>query len=382
MKYFLVAGEQSGDLHGSNLVRELKSSDREADIVCWGGDLMESSGARLLMHYSKSAFMGFTVVLKNLGMISRNLSLCKNQIAEYKPDVIILIDYPAFNLRIAKYAKKAGFRVFYYISPKFWAWNEGRVKKVKRYVDRMYIIFPFETEFYAKYNIQVKYRGNPLVDEIEKRKASLPSRQEIMTSLGLDDKPVIAFLAGSRKHEVENILPQMIKTVKYFPEYQFVLAGVRNLPDSLYTRILGNEPVRIIKEKTYEIMSIADAALVKSGTATLEAALLGIPQVVCYKGDFFSMLISWILIKVKYISLVNLIMDSEVVKELLQYKLNEKNLFRELKSILPGGEKREKMINDYRLLSEKLGPAGASARVAGDMVSELKGREGEEERGR
>jgi lipid-A-disaccharide synthase len=343
---------------------------------------MESEGARLLMHYRKSAFMGFTVVLKNLGMISRNLSLCKNQIAEYKPDVIILIDYPAFNLRIAKYAKNAGFRVFYYISPKFWAWNEGRVKKVKRYVDRMYIIFPFETEFYGKYNIQVKYRGNPLVDEIEKRKASLPSRQEIMTSLGLDDKPVIAFLAGSRKHEVENILPQMIKTVKHFPEYQFVLAGVRNLPDALYSRILGNEPVRIIKEKTYEIMSIADASLVKSGTATLEAALLGIPQVVCYKGDFFSMLISWILIKVKYISLVNLIMDSEVVKELLQYKLNEKNLFRELKSILPGGEKREKMINDYRLLSEKLGPAGASVRVAVDMVRELKGREGEEERGR
>jgi lipid-A-disaccharide synthase len=382
MKYFLVAGEQSGDLHGSNLVRELKSSDREADIVCWGGDLMESSGARLLMHYSKSAFMGFTVVLKNLGMISRNLSLCKNQIAAYKPDALILIDYPAFNLRIAKFAKNAGFRVFYYISPKFWAWNEGRVKKVKQYVDRMYIIFPFETEFYSKYDITVKYRGNPLVDEIEKQKSSLPSRNDIIASLGLNEKPVIAFLAGSRKHEVENILPQMIKVLKYFPEYQFVLAGTKNLSDELYMNILGKEPVKLVREKTYELLSVADAALVKSGTATLEAALLGIPQVVCYKGDFFSMLISWILIKVKYISLVNLIMDSEVVKELLQYKLNERNLFRELKSILPGGEKRDKMISDYKLLKENLGPAGASARVAGDMVSELKGREGEEERGR
>jgi lipid-A-disaccharide synthase len=374
MKYFLVAGEQSGDLHGSNLVRELKSSDREADIVCWGGDLMESAGARLLMHYRKSAFMGATAILRNLGMILRNLKLCKNQIAEYKPDVIILIDFPAFNLRIAKFAQNAGFRVFYYISPKFWAWNEGRVKKVKKYVDRMYIIFPFETEFYGKHNITAKYRGNPLVDEIEERKASLPARHEIMTSLGLDDKPVIAFLAGSRKHEVENILPRMIKMLKLFPEYQFVLAGTKNLSDELYLNILGKEPVKLIRERTYEILSVADAALVKSGTATLEAALLGIPQVVCYKGDFFSMLIGWILIKVKYVSLVNLIMDSEVVKELLQYKLNEKNLFRELKSILPGGEKREKMISDYKLLKEKLGTAGASARIAVDMVNELRSR--------
>ncbi len=333
---------------------------------------METAGARLLMHYRKTAFMGFTMILKNLGTVSRNLSLCKKQIVEYKPDVIILIDFPAFNLRIAKYAKKEGFRVFYYISPKFWAWNEGRVKKVKKYVDRMYIIFPFETEFYKKHNIQVKYHGNPLVDEIEKRKSSLPSGKEIKSSLCLDDRPVIAILAGSRKHEVENILPQMIKVVKHFPEYQFVLAGTKNLSDELYSNILGKEPVKLIREKTYEILSVADAALVKSGTATLETALLGIPQVVCYKGDFFSMLIALLVIKVKYISLVNLIMNEEVVKELLGYTVNEKNILRELKLVLPGGEKREKMIADYKVLSEKLGPAGASARIAGDMVSELK----------
>ncbi len=372
MKYFLVAGEQSGDLHGSNLVRELKASDKDAEAVCWGGDLMENAGARLLMHYRKTAFMGFTVIVKNLGTISRHLSLCKKQIIEFSPDVIILIDFPAFNLRIAKFAKKKGLRVFYYISPKFWAWNEGRVKKVKKYVDRMFIIFPFETGFYGKYGIPVKYGGNPLVDEIEKKRASLPSRKEIISSLGLDEKPVIAMLAGSRKHEVESILPQMIKAAKHFPEYQFVLAGVKNLPDELYSRILNEEPVKLFREKTYEILNIADAALVKSGTATLETALLGIPQVVCYKGDFFSMLISWALIKVKYISLVNLIMDSEVVKELLQYKVNEKNLVKELKSILPGGENRAKMIDDYKTLSEKLGPSGASARIAAEMISEMR----------
>lgn len=372
MKYFIVAGEQSGDLHGSNLVRELKAFDKEAEILCWGGDLMEAAGARLLMHYRKTAFMGFTLIIRNIGRISRNLTSCKSQIFSFQPDAVILIDYPAFNLRIAKYAKRKGLTVFYYISPKFWAWNEGRVEKVRKYVDRMYTIFPFETEFYARHDVEVKYRGNPLVDEIERKKESMPSRQEIISSLGLDGRPVITLLAGSRRHEVESILPQMVKVAKHFPGYQFLLAGVRNLPDELYIKILGAEPVRLIKEKTYEILSIANASLVKSGTATLEAALLGIPQVVCYKGDFFSMLVSWILIRVKYISLVNLIMESEVVRELLQYKLNEKNIIRELRAILPGGVKREKMLNDYRILREKLGPAGASERVARDMIDELR----------
>jgi lipid-A-disaccharide synthase len=371
MKYFIIAGEQSGDLHGANLIKELISADKDAEILCWGGDLMEAAGAKLLMHYSKTAFMGFTLVLKNLGTISRNLSLCKQQITGYKPDVIIMIDYPGFNLRIAKFAKQERLRVFYYISPKFWAWNEGRVKKVKKYVDRMFIIFPFETEFYAKYGIPVEYHGNPLVDETERKIASMPSREEILKSFHLNSRPVVAILAGSRKHEVEIILPQMVKVIKHFPEYQFVLAGVKNLPDDLYHKIIGNEPVKLIKEKTYEILRTADAALVKSGTATLETALFGIPQVVCYKGDFFSMLIALLVLKVKYISLVNLIMNEEVVKEILGYNVNEKNILRELRAILPGGDKREKMIADYRLLSEKLGPAGASKRIAAEMVADL-----------
>lgn len=372
MKYFIIAGEQSGDLHGSNLVRELLIADKEAEIVCWGGDMMESAGAKLLMHYKKTAFMGFVVVLKNLRTIGRNLILCKQQIKEFNPDVIILIDYPGFNLRIAEFASKRGFRVFYYISPKLWAWNEKRVEKIKRFVDKMYIIFPFETSFYQKYGIDVEYRGNPLVDETERKLSAMSSAEELRKAISPDGKPVIAILAGSRRHEVESMLPQMIKVVRDFPEYQFVLAGVKNLPDELYLRIIGIEPLKLIKEKTYEILHISEAALVASGTATLETALFNVPQVVCYKADFLSMLIALMLIKVKFISLVNLIMDSEVVKELLGYKLNRKNIARELRSALPGGEKREKMLSDYILLKQKLGPSGASARVAADMVKLLK----------
>ncbi|HUX59312.1 MAG TPA: lipid-A-disaccharide synthase [Bacteroidales bacterium] len=371
MRYFIIAGEQSGDLHGSNLIKGLFEADNNAEIYCWGGDLMESAGATLLAHYRKMAFMGFITVIKNLGTISKNISLCKKHITEYNPDVVILIDYPGFNLRIAEFSKNAGYKVFYYISPKLWAWNEGRAKKIKKYVDRMYIIFPFEVDFYKKHNITVEYRGNPLVDETEKRISSFPVKSDICKSLGIEDKPVIAFLAGSRRHEIELILPEMIKVIRHFPEYQFVLAGVKNIPDELYRNIIGDEPIILIKERTYEILYVAQAALVTSGTATLEAALHSTPQVVCYKGDFLSMLIAWMVVKVKYISLVNLIMDSEVIKELVQYELKENILLEEMKAILPGGIKREKILSDYEILKEKLGPAGASARIAKEMVREL-----------
>lgn len=382
MRYFIIAGEQSGDLHGSNLVRELLIEDQGAEIFCWGGDLMESAGAILLVHYRKLAFMGFVTVIRNLGAISRNLSLCKRQITEFKPDVVIFIDYPGFNLRIAKFAKKAGFKTFYYISPKIWAWNEGRVTKIRKYVDRMFIIFPFEVDFYKKHDIAVKYRGNPLVDETEKRISSFPAKAEICRYLGIEDKPFIAILAGSRRHEIEHILPQMVKIVHHFPEYQFALAGVKNIPDELYLNIIGNEPVKLYKEKTYEILYAAQAALVTSGTATLEAALTGTPQVVCYKGDFFSMLIAWMVVRVKYISLVNLILGYEVIKELVQYDLKESNIIAELRDILPGGVKREKVLSDYEVLRDKLGSAGASGRIARAMVEELKAGVGDGEMGR
>jgi lipid-A-disaccharide synthase len=371
MKYFIIAGEQSGDLHGSNLVKGLLDADKDAQITCWGGDLMDAAGAKVLVNYRKMAFMGFVAVLKNLGTISKNFNLCKQQIEEFRPDVLIFIDYPGFNLRMAKWAKESGYRTFYYISPKLWAWNEGRVKKVKEYVDRMFIIFPFEVEFYRKHGVEVKYLGNPLVDETSKRSDSFPSRDEICKSLGIENTPVIGLMAGSRRHEVETILPQMLKAVHHFPGYQFVLAGVKNIPDELYSKIIGSEPVVVVREKTYEVLHISEAALIKSGTSTLEAALHGTPQVVCYKGDFISMLIGWMVIKVKYISLVNLIMNSEVVKELVQYDLTEKKITEELKAILPGGHKRSMILSSYEALKTRLGPAGASGRIAAEMVREL-----------
>ena len=372
MKYFIIAGEQSGDLHGSNLIKEIIAADEEAEIFCWGGDLMEAAGAKLLMHYKKTAVMGMTAILKNLGTFIHNISLCNRQINDYKPDAIILIDFPGFNLRIAKHAKKSGFRIFYYISPKFWAWGEKRVNKVKKYVDRMFIIFPFETEFYKKHNISVEYLGNPLTDEIGRRSDLMPGKGELIKILQLDERPVIGLLAGSRKQEVSSILPQMVKIARDLPEYQFVIAGAKNLSDELYFKIIGKEPVKLIREKTYEILSVSESAIVASGTATLETALFGIPQVVCYKGDFFSMLMAWIMIRVKYVSLVNLIMNKEVVKELLGYSLNKKNLLSELKAILSGGARRDEILSEYIKLKHKLGQAGASQRIAREMVRELK----------
>ncbi|NLA48768.1 MAG: lipid-A-disaccharide synthase, partial [Bacteroidales bacterium] len=298
-------------------------------------------------------------------------SLCRKHVSDYNPDVLILIDYPAFNLRIAKFAKNAGIRVFYYISPKFWAWGEKRVKKVSKRVDRMFIIFPFETEFYAKYGIPVKYRGNPLVDEIENRIASLSGRKKALEMLQLSEKPVIGILPGSRMQEIRSILPQIVKITDDFPHYQFVIAGVRDVPAGMYRSIAGNSRVKIVTDKTYELLSVCEAAIVKSGTSTLEAALFNIPQVVCYRGDFFSMLIALILIRVKFVSLVNLISGTEVVRELLGYSLNRKNLVRELSAIVKGGGKRETMLSEYGKIREKLGPAGASARIAAAMLEEL-----------
>jgi lipid-A-disaccharide synthase len=374
MRYFIIAGEQSGDLHGSNLIRGLRSADRAAEIFCWGGEEMERAGGKLLMHYGKLAIMGFIPVLMNLRTIAGNMTLCKNQIVEHSPDVVILIDFPGFNLRIAKYAKKAGFRVFYYISPKLWAWKESRVEKIRKYVDRMFIIFPFEVEFYRKHNIDVEYYGNPLVDEITRKKSITGSREDLKRSLGLDDRPVIGLLAGSRKGEVKYILPQMVKVIKYFPGYQFVLATVNSIPEEYYRRFTGDMPVTMIKGKSYEILLASEASLVKSGTSTLEAALLNIPQVVCYKGDQISFQIARQIVKIRVFSLVNLIMGKEVVKELIQFLLTEENLVKELSAILPGGSGREKMLSDYAELRKILGPSGASVRIAEEMVDTLKGR--------
>lgn len=372
MRYFLIAGEQSGDLHGSNLIRGLLKADINAEIYCWGGNLMEEAGAVLLKHYRDTAFMGFVTILLNIRTIINNISNCRKDISRIKPDAVILIDYPAFNLRIAEFAKGEGMKVIYYISPKLWAWKESRVEKIKKFVDRMYIIFPFEVSFYKKHNIDVTYYGNPLVDELEKKKIHTEDQEEIRRALGLDNRPVITMLAGSRKHEVKHILPKMAAAVKHFPGHQFVLAGVKTLPGDIYTEILKDTPVKIFFDRTYDLLAISEAALVKSGTSTLEAALLGIPQVVCYKGDSLSFAIARRLVKVRFISLVNLIMEKEVVRELIQFMLTEENLVSELSAIIEGGAGREKMLESYESLKKILGPAGASERIASEMVRSLK----------
>ncbi len=372
MRYFIIAGEQSGDLHGSNLIRGIRSSDREAVIDCWGGDQMEEAGGRLLMHYRHTAFMGFLSVIKNLGKITANIKRCRRDILDSSPDVVILIDYPGFNLRIAEFATGQGIRVFYYISPKFWAWKENRIRKVKKYVNRMFIIFPFEVPFYAKHGISVEYLGNPLVDELERRLTALAPVNETVESMDLDERPVIALLSGSRKHEVEKILPLMISVTEHFPDYQFVVAAVKNIPEELYRSLIGDKPVKLVTDRTYELLNISSAALVTSGTATLETALMEIPQVVCYKADWISMFIAWLVIKVRFISLVNLVLQREAVRELVQHNLTTANLFKELKKILPGSEARDTQMNSYRELKERLGPSGASFRVAEAMVRELR----------
>jgi lipid-A-disaccharide synthase len=373
MKYFIIAGEQSGDLHGSNLIRGLLSADPGAEIFCWGGEQMEEAGGKLLMHYHRLAIMGFVDVVMNLSTIARNMKLCKEQIKDCSTDVVILIDFPGFNLRIAEFAKSEGFKVFYYISPKLWAWKESRVEKIKKFVDRMFIIFPFEVEFYRNHNIAVEYYGNPLVDEIERKRELMGSREDIKRSLGLDSRPVIGLLAGSRRGEIKHILPPVLKIIKYFPGYQFVIATVQNIPEDYYKRFIGDLPVKMIPAKSYEIMLTSEASLVKSGTSTLEAALLNTPQVVCYRSDEISFQIARLIVKIRVFSLVNLIMGREVVKELIQFMLNEENLVKELRAILPGGSRREKMLADYTELRKLLGPAGASVRIAEEMVDALKG---------
>jgi len=372
MKYFIIAGEPSGDLHGSNLILNLFEADPAADIPCWGGDLMSRAGGRVLRHYRETAFMGAWEVMVNIRKVRRNFADCRRQIDELKPDVVILIDYPGFNLRMARYASRKGIRVYYYISPKFWAWREGRVKQLKRYVERLYIIFPFEIEFYRKHGYTAHFLGNPLIDQTEAWRHKTPEHGRLMESLGLGGKPVILLMAGSRLQEIAKVLPEMMKVVSFFPEYQFVVAGMEHLPASLYEGIIGTNPVRIVNDRTYDLLSVAEAALVTSGTATLEAALFGVPQVVCYRTSSLTYALARLFLKVRYISLVNLIMGREAVAELIQGEMNRDRLRRELEKIIRGGERREPIKRDYEELRQKLGGEGASARIASDMVTHMK----------
>lgn len=359
MKYYIIAGEASGDLHASNLMRALQAEHTHIEFRVWGGDLMQDAGGQLVKHYRDLAFMGFWEVAKNIRIILDNLSFCKKDITEYHPDVLILVDYPGFNLRIAEWAKREGIRVFYYISPQIWAWKEGRVEKIRRDVERMFVILPFEKAFYKKHDVEVDFVGHPLLDVIDANKASI-QKTNPEVSKGL---PIIALLPGSRRQEIKRMLELMLEVVPAFSEYRFVIAGAPAIPADFYTPFLKNTRIELVQNQTYSLLEKAHAALVTSGTATLETALFDVPQVVCYRGNVASYQIAKRLVKVDYISLVNLISEKEVVKELIQNELTVNNLTRELRYIL-NGEKREDILNDYKILRDKLGGKGASERAA------------------
>ena len=362
MKYYIISGEASGDLHGSNLMKALFHKDENADIRFWGGDLMQEVGGTLVKHYRELAFMGFAEVILNLKVILGNIKFCKKDILEFKPDVLVLIDYPGFNMRIAEFAKKNGIKIHYYISPQIWAWKENRIHKIKRDVDEMYVILPFEKEFYEKkHNFPVHFVGHPLIDAISKREQV--KEQVFREKHQLSKKPIIALLPGSRKQEIKKLLTVMLTMPAKFPNFQFVIAGAPSQDYDFYKPFIKSENVKFISNKTYDLLSISYAAIVTSGTATLETALFKVPEIVCYKTSWLSYQIGKRLVKLKFISLVNLIMDREVVTELIQEDFNEQRLEKELEKILDEKNRKE-MFSNYFELETILGGKGASDKVA------------------
>lgn len=370
MKYYIIAGEASGDLHGSNLMKALQRQDVNAEFRFWGGDLMQQVSETLVKHYRDLAFMGFLEVVMNLRTISKNLTFCRKDIEAYQPDVIIFIDYPGFNLRIAKWAKQKGFKTHYYISPQIWAWKENRINAIKRDVDKMYVILPFEKDFYEKkHHYPVDFVGHPLIDAIANR--TQVDEFEFKNKYELNEKPIITLLPGSRKQEIKKMLSVMLSVVKDFPDYQFVIAGAPSQDFEFYKPFMTNENVKFISNKTYDLLSISSAAIVTSGTATLETALFKVPQVVCYKGSWISYQIGKRVVNLEYISLVNLIMNKPVVTELIQNDFNTKRLQSELNAIL-ATEKREEIFLQYFELEKRLGGKGASEKTAQLIYNTLK----------
>ena len=369
MKYYLLAGEASGDLHGANLMKAIKKEDPNAEFRFWGGDLMKAVGGTEVKHYRDLAFMGFLEVVMNLGTILKNIKICKADIEKFNPDVIIFIDYPGFNLRIAKWAKQKGYPTHYYISPQIWAWKEGRIKDIKRDVDEMYVILPFEKDFYEdKHNFPVHFVGHPLIDAIHNRKQVNP--EKFKKENGLDDRPIVALLPGSRKQEIKKMLEVMISVAPDFKDYQFVIAGAPSQEKSFYEHFLTFKNVHFVTNKTYDLLSVSAAALVTSGTATLETALFKVPQVVCYKGGRISYEIAKRVIHLEYISLVNLILNKTAVTELIQSDFNKDRLRKELKNILDS-KKRATLFLDYYELEQVLGGRGASENTAKLILSAI-----------
>ncbi len=375
MKYYIIAGEASGDLHASNLMKELKHFDSEAKFRIWGGDLMAQQGGQLVRHYRDTAYMGVWEVLINLKSILKNLHECREDILRYMPDVVILVDYPGFNLRIAKFASEHGLKVFYYISPKIWAWNKERVKRLRKYVDKMFTILPFETEFFAEYNVPVAYSGNPLLDAIHNRRYKDESKDDFLNRHSLPDSPIVAVLAGSRRQEIDRLLPEMLAMKQHFPDHQFIIAGAPSFSEADYQKYLPEGcRVKVLFDETYALLQHARAAMVTSGTATLEAALLNCPQVVCYKmwgGAFTHFMAKKVIIQVPYISLVNLIVKRELVTELFQNEMTRENLKSELESLLFDASVRERMLNGYKELQNIMGEPGSSEKTARLMWESL-----------
>ena len=373
MKYYLVVGEASGDLHASHLMSEIKKNDSEAEFRFFGGELMAAQGGTLVKHYREMAFMGFVAVVKNLRTVLRNMRECKRDIKNFSPDAVILVDYPGFNLKIAKYVKtKLGIQTHYYIAPKIWAWKEHRIKQIKKYVDYMYSILPFEVDYFNGLGYKVDYVGNPTVDELAIREDADETFEQFTESNELSNKPIIALIAGSRVGEIKGSLPRMIEAVKGMDDYQFVVAGAPSISPQLYEEIIGDRAVKVVYGKTYRLMQQATAALVTSGTATLETALMGVPQVVCYyvAGGKLSYKMFELLLKIDYVSLVNLIAGKEVVKELLSYLFTPENTREELEKILQPLY-REKMLEGYELMRNRLGAVGAPRHAAKVIVKRV-----------
>lgn len=372
MKYYIIAGEASGDLHGSNLMRGLKQVDENPQFRYFGGDFMQEQGGELVMHYKHGAFMGIWEVVKNLGTISRNLKFCKSDIEQWKPDVVILIDYAGFNLKIAEFVKSLQIPVFYYISPKVWVWKESRVKTIKKLVDRMFVIFPFEVDFYKKHNYKAFFAGNPLIDAIEEKLPSLPDEETFRKQNNLSEKPIIALVPGSRKQEIEYLLPEMLRGIEKYSQYQVVIAGAPSMSMDDYNSILNGKNIPVLFGQTYAILKNSRAAAVTSGTATLETAILNVPQVVCYKTSNITYQIGRHIVKVRFFSLVNIIMNKEVVKELLQTQLPLR-IGNEMDQLLHNQSYRNTMLSEYNELRRICGGSGASRRVAQMMITELEG---------
>ncbi len=369
MKYYIIAGEASGDLHGSNLMKGLKIADPEARFRVWGGDLMAEQGGELVKHYKETALMGFVEVLASIGKISANLKLCKRDILEYKPDLIILIDYAGFNFRIARFAKEHKFKVFYYIAPKVWAWKESRIENLKKDIDKLFIIFPFEIEYFKKRGVDAVYNGNPLLDSVSGHPCMSESEDEFRKRVGIDKRPIIGLLAGSRSMEINYLMPRFIKLEKLFPDYNFLLAGAPSMDISSYSKHLKNTNIKLLFGETYSILRHAKVTALASGTASLEAGLLDAPQVVCYGGNEISYQIAKRLVKVKYASLVNLILNQPVVKELLQHDCTTEKIALEINHLLIE-KNRERVLKKYAKVREMLGGEGASVKVAASMLEE------------